>query len=94
VESLNSALAGRLPAKTALRRAMAGRRQEKESAIRAKAASIQSPESPNINWRQRFIPWRRKVIPKPRPLIPASSEGFCEDLIFTLYKRLGLFIRK
>ena len=91
---MKSALAGRLPARATLLRAMAGRRAGKGLAARAEAASTHALESLYINWRELFIPWRRGLIPEPLALIPALSEGFCEDLIFTLYKRLGLFIRK
>jgi len=75
---------------SAMARAHAG----KKLATPAEAASTHSLESLNIKRRERFTPWRREIIPEPRSFIPASSEGFCEDLIFTLDKRLGLFIRK
>lgn len=73
---------------------MARRCAGRELATRAEAASTHALESLNINWRELFIPWWRGLIPEPRAFIPASSEGFCAGPIFTLYKRLGLFIRK
>lgn len=65
---------------------MAGRLAGKELATHAEAAAPHSLESQNINWRELVIPWPRASIPKPHSFTPASSEGFCEDLIFTLYK--------